>query len=140
MSNAYTAGWQAPVKFQATGQGAVATLAVKGHSWEEMVNVANVTNTSHGGIAAKWATILDGKGSVQADHDADAPPYLTPPKIYAGVTGLMLFYVSSTKFFQVPCVVTKLAYQTEVQGTGITSYSFEIEMDANSGSYIRPTS
>ncbi len=124
--------------FQAVGQGAVSKLQVTGSSWDEEVARILVTHSGTGGLAARIAGVLDGKGTVSAFYDSDLPPYLPAPGIVAGINGVYLFYITPVKFFQIPVIVPHVHYETQVLGA--TQYSFDAELNALAGSYVRPPS
>jgi hypothetical protein len=137
LQNQMVSGHANPIQFQAVGQGQVATLNITGHTWDEEVLRHIITHTGSGGIQARLAGVLDGKGTVQADYDGGLPPYLNPPLIVAGVSGLMLFYVTPQKAFQVPMIIAKVHYESAVQGK--VSWSMDVEMNSQAGVYLRPS-
>lgn len=139
MSDVFQAGHNCPVRFQVSGQ-AVATLAVTAHSLDISVLLYNVTNTSHGGDTARIAGLRDAAGSIQADFDADLPPYLNPPFIQEGVSGIFLFFYSAVSLnrpIQVPMIIEKVHYSMQVGSQ--TKYSFDVKMNKLAGLLVYPS-
>ena len=137
----FQSGANCPVRFQVTGQGGVSTLNVTSHNLDEMMTLADVSNTSHGGRSARLATKGDHKGTVNADFDADYPPYLNPPFIRAGVSGIMLFFYSALSLgrpIQVPVIIGRVHY--EMAGVGSqTKWSFDVEENILAGLFVMPS-
>ncbi len=129
MANNFMAGHNCPVQFQVLGQNVVSLLAITSHNLDIERALYDVTNTSHGGDRARISGLRDCKGTVSADFDADVPPYLNPPFIEEGVSGIMLFYYSSYALgrpIQVPIIIGSIHYKMEV-GAQI-KYSFDVAM------------
>lgn len=135
-TNVFVSGHANPVVFQVLGQGAVATLNITGSTWDEEINTILVTHSGSGGVAARIPNVLDGKGTVNADVDLLAPPYLNPPLIVPGVSGTFLIFIAPGRAFQVPAIIPKVHYESQVQGK--VSYSFDLEMNSLVGLYLRP--
>jgi hypothetical protein len=137
-TNQFVSGHVNPVQWQAIGQGLVSTLNVTGSSWDEEINTILVTHSGSGGLAARIANILDGKGTVNADLDLFAPPYLNVPGIVAGGVGALLIYVGPGRPFQIPAIIKKVHYEQTVMTE--VHWSFDIEMNSLVGLYVRPQS
>lgn len=138
MANNFHGGENQPVQFAVTG-GANALLNVTGHSLDIMRILFDVTNTSHGGDTARISGKRDASGTVNADFDADLPPYLNPPNIIEGVLGIMLFFYSPLVLgrpIQVPVIVEKIHYQSAVDAK--TIYSFDVKMSKIAGALVYP--
>lgn len=123
------------VVFAATGL-APYTLGIKSHSLDLTCLLFDVTSTLSGGITARISGKLDAKGTVNADFDADAPPYGNPPAIIPGVRGICLFGVSAVRAVQVPVVVEKLHFESSVEAE--VKYSFDCSMDSLAGQFVFP--
>src|SRR5579859_7581585 len=134
----FVSGHANPFAFQVLGQTNVATLNIKSSSWDEEINTILVTHSGSGGVAARLANVLDGHGTVNADLDLLAPPYLNPPYIVSGVSGLLIVNVAplAGRAFQVPGIIKKVHWENPVQGK--VSYSFDVEMNSIVGLYMRP--
>jgi hypothetical protein len=137
LANIFVSGHANPVQFQVLGQGQVATLNITGSTLDEEINRIMVTHSGTGGLAARLANVLDVKGNVTADFDLLNPPYLNPPAILPGVSGIILIYVSPTRPFQVPCMIAKVHWESKVDGK--VSWNFDYELNALAGVYVRPT-
>ena len=134
--NSFQSGHQLPVKFQATGQGAVATLNVKGWNLDEEVLIFDVTHTGTGGRTARIAGKADTKGTVNADFDADVPPYLPAPSIRAGTTGVILCFVTPNKAVQIPVIISKLHFESAIENE--LKYSFDYQENVLAGVVVYP--
>ena len=113
------------------------TLNVTASTWDEEINAIDVTHSGSGGVEARLANILRGRGTVNADFDLLAPPYLNPPQILSGFSGIGYFYVSPTRNFQIPSMILKVHWENPILGK--VSYSFDIGLNSLAGQYIRPT-
>lgn len=122
--------------FQATGAGAAARLNVTGWSGDREVLTFDVTHTGSGGNTARIAGKRDGRGNVNADFDADAPPYAAVPSIQEGVSGIITEYVSITKFIQTPVIIKKLHFESAVGSQ--CKWNFDWEMNSLAGSFVYP--
>ena len=139
MSGNYQSGHNTGVYFEVLGQGTVSSLCVSSHSLDISVLLFDVTGTCHGGNTARLAGKRDAAGTVNAFFDADSPPYLNPPYIREGVSGVMLFYFSSLALgrpMQVPVIIEKVHYETAVAGE--TKYSFDVKMNSLAGTFAMP--
>jgi|SRR5579859_7436702 len=134
----FVSGHANPFAFQVLGQTNVATLNIKSSSWDEEINMILVTHSGSGGIAARLANVLDGHGTIACDLDLLAPPYMNPPLIIPGISGLALYYIAPTRSIQIPVMVGKVHYEGQVQGQSM--WTFDIAMNSLAGQYIRPTS
>lgn len=116
-------------------------LGITEHSWEEEINTLIVTNSASGGVAARIANVLDGKGTVHADYDVLNPAYLGPaPLIVCGMIGTFLFQIAPSpllRFFQVPGIIRRVPWSSQVMGK--VSYQFEVELNSLVGAYVRPS-
>lgn len=135
---AYTAGYSQGCTFLIDGGGGGAvTLNVTGHSWEEQVADLKTTNTGSSGKATRIAGVLDGFGNVSANVDAAALVNAASPGVVAGAKGVLTFAIGGATPISVHCMVTKLRWQSSVDG--LVQYNFDVALDNTSGSYTRPT-
>lgn len=140
MSDNYQAGAFAPVQFQVLGQGQVALLNVTGHNLDDLIALIDVSGTRHAGLTARLAAKADAAGTVNAEFDADNPPYLNPPNIRKGVSGILLAYYSALSLgrpFQVPVIIEKVHYETSVAAE--SKWSFDWRMNAIAGVFVYPS-
>lgn len=128
-------GHKLPVAFQPTG-GGLSTLNVKGWNFEEDGALFDVSNTGHNGRTARIAGKADTKGSVNADFDADVPPYLPPPSIRFGTTGIIQWFVTPTKAVQLPVIVGKLHFEASIESE--EKYSFDVSENVLVGVPVYP--
>ncbi len=135
MANNFQSGHACPVQFAPSG-GALTTLNVKGWSLDEDGLLFDVTHTGTGGRTARIAGKADHKGTVNADYDADLPPYLDPPRIRFGTKGVILMFVSPNKPIQVPVIVAKVHYESAIESE--VKYSFDVEESVLSGVIVYP--
>ena len=135
MANNFISGHKAPVAIQVLGFTA-GTLNVRGWSLDEEVLVFDVTHTGTGGRTARIAGKADHKGTVNADYDADIPPYLAPVGIRAGGIAVILFFVSPSKPIQVPVLITKVHYEAAIENE--VKYSFEVAENVLAGVIVYP--
>lgn len=122
---------------QPTG-GAAQRLNIKGYSLDLSCLLFDVTHTASGGNTARIAGKADASGTINADFDLDLPPYAASPLIVPGVSGLCLFYVNvaQSKFFQVPTIIEKVRYESQVES--YLKYSFEVKMNSLAGAFVFP--
>ena len=112
-----------------------ATLNIKSYTLDTSSLQIDVSNTGHGGDRARLSGIRDTAGTVTASLDLDQPIYGTPLLI-AGVIGFCVFYVSPTKFFQVPCNIERVHYQSSTEKE--VEYSFDVKHNAIVGLMVYP--
>lgn len=130
---AFVAGKSCPVTWNpVTGDGSYYTLNVTGHDWEEAYQKADVTSTGHAGLEAFIVTILGGTGNVRLKHQTTVNPP-SAVKVYAGSSGIMRFFVTSTNYIPVPGTILKVNYKSEVQGA--VEYSVMMQLNAEVGTY-----
>jgi len=135
VANNFQPGFKCPVQFQPTG-GGLTTLSIKSHNIEETVTLIDVTGTAQNGRTARIAGKADHKGTVNAEYDADLPPFLAPPSIRAGTTGICLFFVSPNKSIQVPVIVEKLHHESSVEGE--VKWSMDVSENVLAGVVVYP--
>ena len=139
MSNNYQPGFNCPVLFQVLGQGTVATLNVTSHNMDELVALIDVSGTIHAGRTGRLSAKGDHAGTVNAEFDADNPPYLNPPLIRAGISGIFFFYfsaISLSRPLQWPGVIEKVHYETSTAAE--SKWSFDVKENANAGFVVYP--
>lgn len=126
----YTAGFSQGVTFTPDG-GSLATLKVKGHNWDEMVNKLNTTHTGSGGKAACIASYLDGNGNINAGYDS--AQLLSAVSVTAATKGVITFALGTASPLSVHVMITKVHRESSVEGWVI--YNFDVAMDSTTGSY-----
>lgn len=142
--NNYQPGFACPVQWVPYDLGKISgrlvTLDVESHSVDISVILSEIMHTGLGGDTGRLANRRDASGTVNADFDADLPPYLDPPRLREGQSGYILFYYSALSLkrpIQVPMIIEKLHY--EMQQGSHTKYSFDVKMNALIGTIIYPT-
>lgn len=109
------------------------SLKILESSWDEEIDQLIVTHSQSGGVEGWIAGILKGEGTVRANVDADsAPPALT---IVPGAMGTFLFTIGTATPFVIPVGITKVHYQTAVEGK--VEYSFNVKLNSEAGTYSR---
>jgi hypothetical protein len=121
-----------------------AILNVTGHNLEDSAHLHDVTHTGLNGIGtARIAGLNDISGTIHADFDADAPPYLNPPRITSGTSGWLIFVLgappgsvgnlgsSIQRQIEVPIIVEKVHYESAVKNQ--VKYSFNVKMNVLAG-------
>lgn len=140
MTQQFVSGHLNTVQVTPLGSASI-VLGITEHSWEEEINTILVTNSASGGVAARIANVLDGKGTVHADYDVLNPYYIGPaPLIVSGMIGTFLFQlapVPALRFFQVPGIIRRVPWSSQVMGK--VSYQFEVELNSLAGAYLRPS-
>jgi len=101
-----------------------------------MIDKLDVTHTGTLGIQALLAGILRGDGNVKANFDNAQVPSTSPPFIRAGAGGLIDFYLGASTPFTVPCLITKVNYQSTVEGK--VEYDFDVSLNSLAGNYVYP--
>lgn len=124
-----------PVTVQTAGLPAV-LLNIKGHTLDLTCLLFDVTSTGSGGVTARISGKLDAAGTVNADFDADAPPYVNPPAIMPGLRGICVFGVSPVRGIQVPTICEKLHFESSVESE--VKYSFDVKMNSLAGLFVFP--
>ena len=130
---AFQAGYDKFVRW--TRAGTTTALNVTGHSWSEQIDALDVTSSGSGGIQTLLAGILRGDGNVKANFDN--LQILSNPVLFiaAGVQGFLEFFFGGGIPYTVPCMVTKLVYQTAVEGK--VEWNFDVRLDGGAGTYVR---
>jgi hypothetical protein len=126
-----TGDWQVGYDKSVTFLGV--SLKIKGSSWDEHIEKLIVTHTQSGGVQGWVAGILDGEGSVQAVINGDALPVSFG--LGAGVMGTMTWGIGGNTAFSIPCGITKMHYQSAVNG--LVEYSFDVALNSEQGTYVR---
>ncbi len=139
MADNYQRGDLLPVIWQATG-GTGGVLNIVGYdvSLENMLH--DVTGTRHGGYRARIAGLADVTGNVKAHFDLDVMPWVDPPTIRPGVSGVIGFYVSiqaTGKYVQVPCIIEKLHLVSGVENA--LAYDFDVKLNILAGTFLLPS-
>lgn len=133
--NNFIAGHRTGIAFQALG-GVAGLLQVKSHTLDEDGLIFDVSHTLTGGRTARIAGKADTKGTVNADFDADLPPYLPPVNIRFGTLGFIAFYYQPTKPIQIPVIVTKVHYEAAIENE--VKYSFDVAENVLIGVVVYP--
>lgn len=140
MSNQFfVPGHACGVAFQVYGQGTVALLCVTSHTMEELVQLFDVSNTCHNGRTARLAGKGDHSGTINADMDLDAPPYLNPPYIRAGVSGVMYSHFKHYALglpMQIPVIIEKVHYEFSIGSQ--SKWSFDVKENCLAGTFAMP--
>ena len=134
--NNFSPGFANPVAWTAFGQGGPITLNVKKHSIDVESLLYDVTHTGTGGVRARLAGPVDASGNVLASLDLDLPPYAPALSIVAGQRGVALFYLSPTRFLQLPCSVQKLHFESAIESEVL--WNFDTKMNALAGFFVYP--
>jgi hypothetical protein len=137
--NNYQPSHNCPVRFQVLGQGTVAQINVTSHDLDIEVLLYDVTNVTHGGDRARIAGLRDASATINADFDADYPPYLFPPNIIEGTSGIFLFYYSALALgrpIQVPMIIGKIHYSMKIAEQ--TKWSFDVKLNKLAGLLVYP--
>lgn len=125
----FQAGYNKGAIWRLATAGAGTTLRITDHSWAEAVDKLDVTHTGTGGLQALLAGIFRGQGTVKANYDTDRMPHATAPGIRAGLRGELQLDLGGADPFIIPAMITKVNYQSQVQGK--VEYSFDVEFDFN---------
>lgn len=130
----FQAGKDKGVNFWPDDGSGYTSIRILSHSWSEQVDKLDVTHTGTGGQQALIPGILRGDGNVKGDWTNVSSGAgwagvisTNPPNIRAGTIGLLQFLLSTSQGFTVPCLVTKVAYQSAVEGK--VSYDFDVSLN-----------
>src|SRR5262245_42383552 len=122
----FSAGHSQGVTFKVDGgPGPAITLAVTGHNFNEEVADLVTTHSGSGGVQARIPGILDVKGTVEANVDADSLP--AGMSIRAGAKGVFTMMMNSVAPAQLAAMILRVNYRSVVNG--LVSYSFDIGID-----------
>ncbi len=135
MANNFISGHRCPCSFAPIGQGAT-VLNIKGQNLDEDGLIFDVSHTGTGGRTARIAGKADHKGTVNADLDADQPPWLSPPNIRFGTKGIILMFFSPNRPIQIPVIVAKAHFESAIESE--VKYSFDVQEDVLSGVIVYP--
>ena len=137
-------GFVTGVQFKATGQGNTATLnAISSKSIDFLCTLIDVSgyNMAQQGRTGRLAGKLDTAVTISMHFDADNPPYLNPPFIQPGVSGILLYFLSTLSLnrpIQVPVIIEKChsedSYETNVK------WNVDIKENAYAGLFVWPSS
>lgn len=134
---AFQAGFNKYASFQASGAGKATTLDIIGWSDAEEVDKLDVTHTGSAGQQAVIAGVFRVNGNVKANWDSAAVPTTDPPKIRAGVKGVLRCSLdASLLMLTIPIMITKINHQSEVNG--IVQYNFDYTLDQIIGASMVP--
>lgn len=142
MSYNFQPGFSTGLQFQATGQGSVALLtaiASKSFDWTCLLINVSGSNMVQAGRTGRLAGPQDSAVEVTLHYDADNPPYLNPPLIRPGVSGILLYHhaaVTLNRPIQIPVIIEKLhfedGYETE------TKWGVSLKENAYAGLFVLP--
>lgn len=104
------------VNWQAQGLGVATALNIKSHNLTLLSLLHDVTGVLAGGVRARLAGPTDVDGDMQLDFDALAPPYLSPPLIQNGVSGVAAWGLSAApvRSISVPLICEKVHFASAV--------------------------
>ncbi|HEX5272706.1 MAG TPA: hypothetical protein VFW33_19550 [Gemmataceae bacterium] len=123
----FSPGHFAPVAWQRTG-GVLGVLNIKQHDLKISVLLHDVTSTGSLGVRARLAGPTDVAGQVTCDLDLDAPPYLDPPLMLPGISGVAAFGMSIARSIQVPLIVEQLHFASAID----SEVKWDTDMKCNS--------
>ncbi len=134
----YQAGKDKNIKFTVAG-GSEITYDITEHSWKEMIDALDITNTSHAGIQALLAGIFRGDGKFKAvlNTDATKMPWQSANGLRAGNNGVVKFYVGTALFYSVPCMVVDAEITSQVAGK--VEWAVSVKLNAEAGTYSYPS-
>ncbi len=137
MANNFQRGDLCGIQFIVAGANPY-TLNVTSHNLDLSVLLFDITHTGlNGAGTARLAGKPDASGTVNADYDADASPFLNTPNIRPGAAGTIAFFVAgptgapSAQSIQVPVIVEKVHFESSVQSQ--VKYSFEVKQNVLAG-------
>lgn len=139
-----------PVQWQRAG-GVLATLNVKQHDLTLSVLLHDVTGVKANGIRARLAGPIDAEGRVNCDMDLDEPPYLDPPLLQMGVSGVGAFGVGvgpiplsgftplapGFRFIQVPLIIEQLHFSSATDQE--VKWDTSMKMNSRAGFLVFPS-
>jgi len=142
MSFNFQPGYSTGLQWQATGQGQVATLlaiANKSFDWTCLLINVSGSGMNQPGRTGRLAGPQDSAVEVTLHYDADNPPYLAPPLIRPGVSGILLYHhtgISRNYPIQIPTIIEKLhfedGYETEAK------WGVSLKENAYAGLFVLP--
>lgn len=135
MAFSYARGDFAFLLWQPVG-GAAVTLCITSHNLDISVLTYETISTCSGGLMARLVGRTDAKGTVNADLDLNAPPYLAPQSIIPGLSGILVFGLAPGRGIQVPILIPKIHYEAAVQDK--VKYSWDAELNSNIGQLVYP--
>lgn len=135
MAYNYIRGDFAFFQFQAQG-GPLTTLCITGHTLKIEVKIYEILNTCSGGLMWRLTGRTDAQGTINADYDLDAPPYLPPQSIIAGTRGISVFGLAPGRGIQVPGIVTSVHYEVAMEKQ--VSFGYDFCLDARQGQLVYP--
>jgi hypothetical protein len=135
MSNRFQRGDLLPCQWQPTG-GILVSLGVSGKSADFMSLLFDVTNVLHGGTTARIAGKRDGSGNLNFHFDADAAPWQPVPHIVDGVTGVIVYGVSTIGAIQIPIIIEKIHFEDKVESDLL--WNFDWKLNALAGFLVYP--
>lgn len=127
MSMNFSPGHFAPVAWQRTG-GVAGTLNIKQHDLKISVLLHDVTGTASLGVRGRLAGPTDVAGQVMCDLDLDVPPYIDPPLMLPGISGVAAFGMSASRAIQVPVIIEQLHFASAID----QEVKWDTDMKANS--------
>ena len=136
MSFNFSPGHFVPVEWQRDGTAVVSTLNIKSHDLRLSVLLHDVTGSAAGGVRARLAGPTDVAGQVMCDLDLDAPPYIDPPLILPGASGITNFGVSASKGIQVPVIVEELHFSSAIDQE--VKWDFSCKANSIAGVIVYP--
>lgn len=133
MANNYQRGDLIDLVFQAAN-GVATELSIKSHNFDLEAMAHDVSGTAHGGRSARIAGKGDFRATVLAAYDLDVPPYLDPPSVRPGVSGVIYLGLSQTHGISIGVIITKLHGESAVDSA--VMYSFDVLENVLAGPLI----
>lgn len=136
MANNFSPGHFAPVQWQREGVAPLHTLNIKSHDLRLSVLLHDVTGTKANGVRARLAGPTDVAGQVMCDLDLDDPPYVDPPLILPGISGIASFGMSAARGIQVPLIVEELHFASAIDQE--VKWDFSSKCNSRAGMIVFP--
>lgn len=135
MAGNYTHGKNCPITYTPNG-GALATIRVTSHTWQEMCDLADVTDTGCSGLQALLAGIVRGDGNIKGNVDLDAFVWSATILVRAGAYGVLRHYVSATQYFAIPVSIASVVSTAPVGDK--VEFDFNVKFNSLAGTYSYP--
>ena len=132
----FSAGHLVPVEWQRSGTAVITNLNIKSHDLRLSCLLHDVSGSGSGAGRARLAGPLDVAGQVMCDLDLDNPPYVDPPLIVPGVSGVCNFGLSASKGIQVPVIVEELHFTSAFEQQ--VKWDFSVKMNQLAGVIVYP--
>jgi hypothetical protein len=113
--------------------GAEVTLCVTDFDFSLDVDAEDITDSCSSGYQVLLANIRSATGTLTGNYDASSS--LAHSATLVGTKGIVKMYLTASKYFTIPIMITKTPFKAAVRGKVTYSWEFQLSGDAGTLAY-----